>query len=145
MQHLCASREKCRSDIAEKLRSLGLPEDDAAWVLHRLEEDHFIDEARFTGFFTRDKFRLNHWGKIRIRHALQQKNIDPGLISEALASISDEEYCAVLKQDLQRKNTSIKDPNVWSRKAKLLRFAAGRGFEQGLVYDMIDEILGKRE
>ncbi len=141
MQHLCSTREKCSHDVREKLKDMGLSGEDTEWVTAKLKEDRFIDDERYTGFFVNDKFRLNHWGKVKIRNSLQYKRIDPLIVTEALAAIGEDEYLEVLKDELIKKNRTIKDVDVYKRKARLFHFAAGRGFEQGLVYDLLSEIL----
>jgi regulatory protein len=142
MQHLCAMGEKCRFDIEIKLKTAGLQASEIQWVLDKLISEKFIDEARFAGFFVRDKFRLNHWGRIKISYALRQKHLDQEIISNALAALDEDEYLAVLRDDILQKNRTIRDRNIWSRKAKLYRFAAGRGFEQQLIHDVVEDITG---
>ncbi len=142
MQKLCSSREKCRSEITEKLLALRLNENDIAWVLNKLEEDRFIDESRYCSFFVRDKFRLNHWGRLKIRYALQQKKIDTDTLESALSLIDQEEYSSVLKEEIRKKNRSIKESNDFKRRGKLFQFASGRGFESGLIFEVLDEVVG---
>ncbi len=140
MQHLCSEREKCRSDITEKLQRYSLNPGDIDWVLGRLEEDRFIDESRYAGFYARDKFRFNRWGRVKIRSALAMKKIDEKIIDEALSSIDNEQYLQALRESLQGKDKQLKEKDPWKRKARLFQFAASRGFEQDLIYDIVGEL-----
>ena len=145
MQHICSEREKCRSDIAEKLRRYSLSASDIQWILHRLEEDRFIDENRYAGFYARDKFRFNRWGRIKIRTALGMKKISKEIINEALKTIDENEYRRALQETLQAKQKHLKEKNTWKRKARLFQFAASKGFEHDLIYEVIDEISNGEE
>jgi regulatory protein len=80
MQDLCSKSEKCRKDILDKLIPMNFEESDCEWILNRLTEENFIDEKRYASFFVRDKFKFNHWGKIKIRHALYLKKIPSQII-----------------------------------------------------------------
>ena len=74
-QNLCATQEKCISDIRKKLFDWKLPSTEHDSVINTLLEDKFIDEQRYALFYTKDKFNYNKWGKIKIEYALKQKNI----------------------------------------------------------------------
>ena len=75
---LCGRKEYCRSEITEKLAVRKLSPGDIDHILLALEKEKFIDEDRYAGTFTRDKLRLNRWGKVKIRYLLRQKKIPEG-------------------------------------------------------------------
>jgi len=139
--HICSRQEKCLWDIRKKLNDWNLDEMHIPKVLKKLEEEKFIDEQRFAGFAVKDKFRLNQWGKIKIAYFLRQKQLPEKIIKEALEAIQENEYVEMLRDLLQRKRRSLKESDQYKLKAKLLRFAASRGFEQSLVFDQIDQLL----
>ena len=140
-QSLCSQQEKCRSDIREKLVKWDVSEGDIEKILDMLEAEKFIDESRFAEFFSRDKFRFNKWGKIKISYAMKQKHIPGNIISEALESIPEEEYLGVLTEELQKKRKSVKGKNAWDIRNKLTRFAQQRGFEFDIIQSAIDSII----
>lgn len=143
MQAICSKTEKCSFDIEQKIKNYPLEEKDRDWILNKLKEDKFIDDKRFAGFFVKDKFRFNKWGRIKIRHAMHMKNIDDEIINEALEEQLDEdEYREVLKELLVTKNRSLKDKNMFARKGKLVRFATQRGFEPEAVFERVEEVVG---
>ena len=143
MQALCSKTEKCSFDVEQKIKNYPLDEKDRDWILNQLKEDKFIDDQRFAGFFVKDKFRFNKWGRIKIRHAMHMKKIDDQIIDRALEEQLDEaEYLEVLKELLVSKNRSLKDKNMFSRKGKLVRFATQRGFEPELVFERVEGVMG---
>jgi regulatory protein len=137
MQDLCSKSEKCRKDIIDKLIPLDIEETDREWILQRLEDDNFIDEKRYAAFFVRDKFKFNHWGKIKIRHSLYLKKIPSPIIEAALNTIDEDEYFRIVKDQLIKKSSSIKETDPYKKKASLFRFGSQRGFEADLIYRVL--------
>ncbi len=131
---LCSTAEHCTTDIREKLTRWGIPTNDIPPIIDRLVSERFIDESRYAVAFVKDKFRFAGWGRVKIRYALQQKRIADNDIAEALAVIDEEQYLDRLARLLQEKNRTIRDDDSESRKAKLCRFAASRGFETDLIF-----------
>ena len=69
---------------------------------------------------------------------MKQKSISNENIETALAAIDEAEYLRILKDVLKLKSKSIKAETEYERKQKLARFAAGRGFEPGLDFKLLD-------
>lgn len=138
---LCSRQERCRSEIAEKLASFKLTPAEIKTILETLVKENFIDESRYAGTFTRDKLRFNKWGKAKIRYMLEGKKLPVTIISDALDEIDEGYYREILKEELIKKRRTIKGSNAFEVRGKLFRFARQRGFETGLIYTMLDEIL----
>lgn len=141
VQYICSKQEKCCYDIRKKLREWNISSTDQDEIIDSLLDDKFIDENRYTPLFVRDKFRFNKWGRIKITHHLKQKQIASRIISEALEQIDEQEYYEVLSDLLNAKIKSVKEEDPYQLKAKLLRFAQGRGFENQLSISIIDDII----
>ena len=131
---LCSKQEHCTGTILDKLRTWGVDTDVAHMVIRKLQEEKFLDDHRYARFFVKDKFKLNHWGKVKITAMLRQKKIDESVIEEALAEINKEEYEQVCENLIKAKSATINESNHFTRKGKLFRFAAGRGFESDLIH-----------
>ena len=139
MAAYCSTAERCQSDIKRKLSSTDLPHDAIDRIITELTNQNFINESRYARSFTADKLKFNSWGRIRISYELQQKKIPPQIIHEALATIDPSEYATILNKLLASKRKTIRNASEPELQAKLLRFAAGRGFE----YELIKECIGK--
>ena len=137
----CSRQEKCRSEVSEKLASFKLPAGDIEKVIRSLEKENFINESRYAGNFTRDKLRFNKWGKVKIRYMLLRKKLPDSIITLALDSVDEDYYLGILKDELLKKRKSLKGSNAFELRGKLFRFAQQRGFEAGLIYGILDEIL----
>ncbi len=129
----CSGAEHCLSDIRKKLDKWNLGKERQEEVLARLQAEKFIDEARFSRCFVRDKFRCNRWGRVKIMQALRLKNIPDACCREALAEIEEEEYLRTLRKVLQVKARGLKAGSDHERNGKLIRFALGRGFEMDVI------------
>ena len=138
---LCASQERCRSEVAEKLSARKLAQEDIEKILNTLVQEKFIDESRFAGSFARDKLRLNKWGKVKIRYMLQHKHIPEEIVETALQEIDEGDYSSILKEELTKKRKTIKGGNAFDIRGKLFRFAQQRGFETGLIYQILNEVV----
>ncbi len=109
-------------------------------VLQTLKKEGFIDESRYAGMFVRDKLRINRWGKIKIQYMLSAKRIPDEIICEAMEGIDDQNYLEILKEELSKKQKSVKAENPFEVHNKLARFAQQRGFESGLIFQVLDEM-----
>ncbi len=137
---LCSRQEKCSSEIREKLEKFKLPGAHVEKVLQTLKKEGFIDESRYAGMFVRDKLRFNRWGKIKIRYMLSSKQIPEKIIRDAIDGIDDHNYLEILKEELSKKRRKIKANNLFEVRNKLARFAQQRGFESGLIFQLLDEM-----
>jgi regulatory protein len=129
----CSSCERCISEVRKKLATAGASPEVAERITARLLEEKFVDESRFCRSFVKDKFRFNGWGRIRIRHELQQKGIAAHVIAEALNELDEEACRSALSEMLKAKKRTTKGRSEYDVFLKLYRFARGRGFEGALV------------
>jgi regulatory protein len=137
---LCSRQEKCSSEIRDKLEKFKIPGRDVEKVMQTLKKEGFLDESRYAGMFVRDKLKFNRWGKIKIRYMLSAKKIPDGIIDEAIREIDDKTYAETLKEELVKKRRQIKDDNYFTVRNKLARFGQQRGFESGLIFQVLDEM-----
>ena len=106
----------------------------------RLLKERFIDESRYTRFFVNDKLRFNKWGRVKIGYELYKKNIPSPIREESLAAIDEGEYRSILLDLLKSKKKSTKGKDERDLFNKLLRFAAGRGFESRITLDCLSQL-----
>jgi regulatory protein len=137
LENYCAYRERCPKEVSDKIKELGLRGTDAEQVYAVLEADGFFKEARFAAAFANGKLRFNHWGKVRIRQELVMRGIDPGIIREALDSISETEYFDIIGKMIEKKARQYDgDGNA---REKTVASIARAGFETSLIFRLLDE------
>ena len=127
----CAMSEHCTDDVCRKLEQWGAPLTAYDSILEHLKKEKYVDDRRYAIAFVRDKYRFNQWGRIKIAQALRMKHIPSACIDEAMEEIDEQEYLNILTSLLKKKVRSIKASNDYERNGKLVRFAAGHGYEIG--------------
>ncbi|MCF8346737.1 MAG: RecX family transcriptional regulator [Bacteroidales bacterium] len=137
---LCSSTEKCSYEISEKLAAWGLNEAETEKAVATLIKNRFLDDRRYATFFVKDKLKFNNWGKVKISYALRQKKIAPEIIDEALGTIGQEEYDALLNKLIKAKIRSVGNIQTASNKAKVMRYAAQRGFSSEDIYRSLEQL-----
>lgn len=137
--NMCAGREYCIDDIRGKLISWGVGEKDRSGILEDLIAGNFINERRYAEAFVKDRFRHNHWGRLKISSQLRAKKISQEVIDTALETIGNDEYRKALRDMLSSHRKSVKARNQYELKGKLMRFGLSKGFESQLLYDILGE------
>lgn len=137
LQDLCIKSEQCSFDLRRKLFTWGVPADAADKIVNELIAGGFVDDERFAGAFTRDRYRFSGWGRIKIRLHLSSKRINSPVIEKALQSIDESEYNEVALKVLKAKARTLKEGNTFEGRTKLYRFGVSRGFETSLVASLI--------
>ncbi len=136
----CATAEHCEADVRTKLQTWACAPEHIDKIIDYLKNENFLNEQRYCNAFVRDKFRFNQWGKTKIAMMLRTKNIAEETIAEAIEQIDDETYQQTVTTLLQTKLKGLKYRNEYDRKAKLIRFAQGRGFEYGIIAAAIEQL-----
>ena len=137
----CAESERNVAEVERKLRKWGVDDDDIDSIIDRLKSEDFLNEERYCKAYINDRFRLNHWGKVKIRYELGKRDVDRQYIDAALADIDDDEYIEVLKEVVEAKRRTLKDTDTYSASAKILRYALTRGFESDIVSKVIKDFI----
>jgi regulatory protein len=137
---LCSRIEYCSSDIRKKLQAWDVPSGDENKIINALIKDNFINEERYTKAFVRDKFRHNRWGRIKIAAHLKSKGLGNEIIRAALEEIDNEEYIRVIKSLITSHRKTTRSKNQYDLKGKLLRFGLSKGFESGILYELLNDL-----
>ena len=137
----CSLAERCLYDVRKKIKAADLSGDAEQRIVEYLIKERYIDEERFCRSFVNDKFKFNHWGRIKICYELKIRNIKPDVYSDAIDAIDEEEYIYVLSGLLESKNRTIKGRSSQDVFQKLCRFASSRGFESELIIKILKSML----
>ncbi len=139
VKHFCGFRERCHEEVREKLRSLGVWRSDQEEILSKLIETDYLNEERFARVFAGGKFRVNKWGRNRIRYALKQKKVSDYCIRKGLEEIDEADYLKVLARLAADKYKSLSDSDALRRK-KTQEYLMGRGFEFELIKSALSSV-----
>ena len=141
LKKYCAYRDRCHSEVRNKILKLEVYGDTLEEIISDLIIEGYLNEERYACSFARGKFRINHWGRTKIRQGLKAKQIPDSLIKIALEEIEEKEYLDVLTKLIIKKSNSLSEENNLIRNKKLITYAMGRGFE----YDIIKEVINGME
>ena len=135
---LCARAEHSSGEMLEKMRRWQLSEDARERVLDRLIDENFVDDERFARLFVREKIRFDRWGRRKIEQALYQKGVASDISRRVLDEVDDETYVAELKKLIAAKRRSVTAESDYELRAKLTKYALGRGFGYNVIRQCID-------
>lgn len=134
IEHFCAYRERCPQEVQRKIATFGLQPEIAEQIYSLLEGEGYVNETRFAEAYAGGKFRVNRWGRVRIRLELQRRDISPAIIEAALASINTTEYTRVLKDLLKKKRQQYRHEPDFQQRNKAAAALIRAGFEPELVF-----------
>jgi len=140
IQAFCAYQDRCHQEVIKKLKSWGLFTESIDMLLCELIEDHFLNEERFSRSFSRGKFRIKKWGRIKISLELKRRGVNQTSIDIGLTEIDEEDYFDTLLALLKKKDAIELEINSIKRKAKLIRYLSSRGFEFPLIKIAFDTL-----
>jgi regulatory protein len=145
LRHYCGYQERCSSEVKTKLFDLGIAEKEHDEIICSLIEENCLNEERFALAYAGGKFRMKQWGRIKIKHALLQKQVSEYCINMALKQIDEKEYTAVLKNLAEVKYAALKDEQYLIRKKKTVDYLIQKGYEQELINTVINMFSEKKK
>lgn len=136
----CAYQERSHKEVRSKLFTLGLYASEVETVITRLITEGFLNEERFAKAFAGGKFRMNKWGKYKIKRAMEEHGLSARCIQYGLKEIDAATYSRTLSSLLSKKLKSLDEPNRIKRRSKAATFAIGKGYEPDLVWEILKEM-----
>ena len=141
LEHYCAYQERSVKEVQTKLATFKISETNKKQIIAELKQLGFIDESRFARAFTLGKFRMNKWGKTKIRFALRQKGVSDKIIEKSLNEIDDATYKLSMQKLVRSKLASIRDEDHYKTMSKLVAFLLNKGYETSMAWDCVKEIV----
>ena len=125
----CSRAEQSAFAVRKKLQQWQVPAQVADKIIEDLKAEGFIDESRFATAFVHDRLKFGKCGRNKIRYELRLKQISDKVVSEALATIDEDEYLAILQTVAESKKRSLKGLEPAVQQRRLQSFLLSRGFE----------------
>jgi regulatory protein len=143
IKHFCAYQERNHAEVKKKLYGYGLYKQEVEELISKLIEENYLNEERFAIAYAGGKFRINHWGKNRIKYELKLKQVSDYCIKKALASISDEDYENAMEKLASDKLKALQnETNIFTQKTKLQNYLVGKGYEFDVVGRVVKKVFG---
>jgi len=136
----CTFRERCIKEVREKLLLLKVNAEAVEEYVQLLQQQNFLNEHRFAHAYVSDKFRLNHWGKVKIRMQLKAFQINDALIETALSTIAAADYDTAISKIIERYLPKVKGKPAYQKQQMILKHCYGKGFEPEVVARVIASV-----
>ena len=133
----CAYQDRTQQEVRTKLYSYGLEHDDVEELIISLSQEKLIDEERYAQSYVRGKYGLKRWGRRKIMQGLKAKGISDYCIKQGMKEIDPEVYEQNLLHLLEKKNSTEKEKNSFTRRQKLSYYLLSKGYENDLVQDAL--------
>jgi regulatory protein len=145
LRHYCGYQERSHAEVKEKLYSFGLRKQMVEEALAQLIEEDYLNEERFAIQFAGGKFRMKQWGRVKIKHALKQKQVSDYCINKAMKELDEKEYDTTLHKLAQKKWNTIKGEgvNLFVKMSKTTDYLLQKGYESELVRQAINKLKGE--
>ena len=133
--HYCDYQDRCKKEIFTKLDSYELSESDKSFIVEFLKDEGYINDERYCRSYVKSKLSLKKWGVNKIKLSLIAKGVDRDIIDEVVSEIDQDSYKEELVNLLKNKKINETDP--YKKKAKLIRYAVGKGYSYSLVMEVL--------
>lgn len=119
-QRYCATAERCTADVQQLLSRLGATCEQTDAIIDKLQQQSYINDARYCQAFVHDKVAFQAWGRMKIIMGLRAKHLPDELINDAIDAIDTDTYNANIRKLILSKRNQDRQ--------KQLRFMLQRGY-----------------
>jgi regulatory protein len=140
LARLCARSEQCSPDLVRKIRELGGSSFQEENILEKLQKEGFLSDERYVRAYVQEKFRINRWGRVKMRYYLKMKGLGEAIIEAGLNELEEDEYHKLLVKTMKEKAKSVKTGNRFEKMGQIIRFTQSRGFEPELIHRYLNEV-----
>lgn len=140
IKQFCAYQERSHYETENKLSEYGLKNKEADNIIAILIEENYLNEQRFATQFALGKFRIKHWGKIKIKYELQLHHVSAYNIKWALQQIDEDEYWQCLQTICAKYLATVKGKSIFEKKHKTKLYLQQKGFELVCITKTLQEL-----
>ena len=140
IQHYCAYQERCHQEVIIKLKELGMIQDVIDNIVTDLIQNNYLNETRFAESFTRGKFNIKKWGKLKILRELKKREISEYNIKIGMKEISDSDYKETFNELFEKKSAELSHLSKSDQKRKIFNYLSYRGWEVEKIFDALRKI-----
>jgi len=126
----CAYKERCVSELKNKLRLLKLQETDAEKIIKIMLEKGFVNEERYIESFVRSKFKIKKWGSNKIKAELSKKGLKGQIVEKYINQIDEDKVNEQLTLLIEKKlnHSSYQKKDKQEKYQALYRYLLTKGY-----------------
>nr|WP_255534544.1 regulatory protein RecX [Chryseolinea lacunae] len=110
-------------------------------LLSHLITEGYLNEERFAKAFAGGKFRMKHWGRVKIVHELEARGLTKNCIRIGLKEIDAGDYEATLLSLIEKKAAAMDEENPFVKRDKLAQYVIQKGFEPEQAWRAVKEVV----
>ncbi|MCM4150612.1 RecX family transcriptional regulator [Arenibacter sp. N53] len=141
LEGYCAYQDRCHKEVISKLRTMHMIPEAIDVIVGHLIKENFLNEERFARSFARGKFNIKKWGKNRIENELKFREISKYNIRLAMEEIEPTKYLKTFNSIAKKRLAEIREKDLQKRRKKLADYLLYRGWESGMVYEKVYELV----
>ncbi len=126
----CAYKERCISELRNKLRLLKVSESDAEKIIELMLEKGFVNEERYIESFVRSKFKIKKWGSNKIKAELSKKGLKGQIVEKYISQIDEDKINEQLELLIEKKlnHSSYQKKDKQEKYQALYRYLLTKGY-----------------
>ena len=138
IKQYCAYQERSHQEVRSKLLSMEVYGNELENCMSMLIAENYLNEERYARAIARGKFRVKHWGRIKIKQALKQQQVSDYCIRQAMEEIDEDEYRHTLQALADKKRSTLEnEANDFVRQQKLKNYLLQKGYEFEYIMDTL--------
>lgn len=132
-------RPHSSSELKRKLKESGYELPIIEWVLHKLDQQKYLNDEEFAKMWTESRIISQKKGRNLVRQELQQKGIHKDLVKHAMDQINpDDEIAGALKLGQTKWKQTSGEP--FDKRRKTAAFLMRRGYTGAVVSKVLGQI-----
>jgi regulatory protein len=132
-----------RQELDQALHAKNVPQAAIDAVLNRLQEVGLVDDASFAVAWVTSRQQRRHLSRRALRHELQRKGVECGLIDAALDNVDLDAELASARDLVERKRTTMSGLSRDVQYRRLAGILHRRGFDTAITARVMSDVLGE--
>ena len=140
-QKCCSYLEKkmrTEKEIRNYLKKDEVSKDMIEQVVHKLKENHFLDDTKYVNAYVNDSVKFTYNGPLKIEKALIDLGIEKEMIEKRLEEISSEVWKEKIKKIIQKRIQSNRKDSEIVFKRKLNQYLYTVGYPHEMSSSLVD-------
>ncbi|WP_240755667.1 regulatory protein RecX [Nocardioides iriomotensis] len=134
-------RARSRSELADKLRAKGVPDDVAGRLLHRFEEVGLVDDEAFARAWVESRQAGKGLARRALAQELRRKGVDDEVARDVLDEVDPDDEVEAARTLVRRKLRSVARFDHQVQVRRLSGMLARKGYPAGVAFRVVREEL----
>lgn len=142
---LLSFRPRSVEELRRRLRLKKYPEELVERVLDLLKKQRLLDDESFAKLFAHSRVFSRPSGKRQLEFELKQKGLSKEVVSKAMTELAGYDEHEAARGLVYGRFQKMKGLPREKKKARLFAFLRRRGFETGVVLDVLSKLFREEE